>query len=307
MKKIAIILVDWNGHDVTRSCLDSLMAMPGRSDLSTDIYVVDNGSSDPLAPILSPIFPTVHFLRSEKNLGFTGGNNLALAQALQADPDYILYLNNDTEVTADFLFPLVDFLETHPQAGAVQPKICFYPDKGTLWNNGNIFYKFIGQTAVKGYGKPDIIPGGAPLEQPWLTGCAFLMRATLCRSPHYLHFDDHFFALYEDVDLSFRIKKAGYSLFLIPNSRIYHRAGYSSTTRTKGKEGHTHPFMVYLQCRNRIWTTRLYTPWYFVLTAALYLIMYFSLLIPYFLLRGRTQKATQVIKAIRDGLLSPLA
>jgi len=307
MKKIAIILVDWNGLDVTRACLDSLLAMTPRSDLSTEIYVVDNGSKQPLAPVLSASFPAVHFLRSEENLGFTGGNNLALAQALQRDPDYILYLNNDTVVTPDFLFPLLDYLEKHPRVGAVQPKICFYPDKQRLWNNGNIFYKLIGQTAVKGFGKPDRTKGGAPVEQPWLTGCAFMMRASLCRAPYQLKFDDRFFALYEDVDLSFKIRKRGYTLYLVPDSLIYHRAGYSANTRTKGKEGYTHPFMVYLQCRNRIWTTRLYTPWYFAMPAALYFIMYFSLLIPYFLLRGRTQKASRVIKAIRDGLVRSLA
>jgi GT2 family glycosyltransferase len=307
MKKIAIILVDWNGLTVTRACLDSLLAMPARNNLAIDIFVVDNGSAVPVAPLLKNGYPTVHFIRSEENLGFTGGNNLGLDHALATSPDYILFLNNDTVVTPDFLFPLVNFLETHPEAGAVQPKIFFYPDKKRLWNNGNMFYRMIGQTHTRGYGKADLTGPYSASVQPWLTGCAFMIRAALCTAPHHLRFDNRFFALYEDVDLSFKIRALGYALYLVPDSVIYHHAGYSANTRTKGKEGYTHPYVVYLNCRNRIWITRHYTPWYFMPTAFLYLFFYFLLLIPYFSLRGRTQKAAMVLRAIKDGLVTSLA
>lgn len=307
MKKIAIILVDWNGLEVTRACLDSLLAIPNRGDLTTELFVVDNGSTTAIAPVLQAIYPSVHFIRSEKNLGYTGGNNMGLDLALTTKPDHILFLNNDTVVTPEFLFPLVDFLEAHPGAGAVQPKIFFYADNKRLWNNGTLFYDLIGQTAVRGYGKADDNPSVTPSLQPWLTGCALMIRASLCMAPYHLRFDDRFFALYEDVDLSFKVRRLGYSLHVIPNAVIYHHAGYSANTRTKGKEGFTHPFMVYLNSRNRIWIVRRYTPWYFMPTAIIWLSLYFLLLIPYFLLRGRTQKAGMVFKAIRDGLITPLA
>jgi GT2 family glycosyltransferase len=306
MKKIAIILVDWNGLEVTRSCLDSLYSMQRRSDLIIELFVVDNGSAILIEPLLSQRFPSVHFIRSEQNIGFAGGNNLGLDRALQLDPDYILFLNNDTVVTPNFLFPLVDCLDANSQVGAVQSKIFFYPDQQRLWNNGNLFYPLIGQTAVKGYGKLDEIKTTKPSKQSWLTGCAFMMRASLCAAPHQLRFDERFFALYEDVDLSFRIRKLGYSLFLVPDSVIYHHAGYSSTLRIKEKEGFVRPFMVYLNSRNRIWIVRRYTPWYSMVTAFLYLLGYFLLLIPYFLVRGRTQKAGKVLQAIRDGLIASL-
>ena len=307
MRKVAIILVDWNGLEVTRTCLRTLFAIEKPAAVSVDIVVVDNGSDRPVERDLAATFPSVHFIRSEKNLGFTGGNNLGLDQALLLDPDYILFLNNDTEVAPNFLAPLVDFLELHPQAGAVQPKIFFWADKQRLWNNGNLFYSLTGQTAVQDYGKPDKVGQSSALLQPWLTGCAFMMRACLCKAPYHLRFDDRFFALYEDVDLSFKIRGLGYSLYLVPDSVIYHHAGYSSNSRTKSKEGYTHPLMVYLNSRNRIWVVRRYTPWYFLPTAIVWLTLYFLLLLPYFLLCGRMQKARMVIKAIKDGLLASLA
>ena len=307
MKRIAVILVDWNGVEVTQHCLQSLQQAQLSAGFEWKVYLVDNGSTIPLTTAMDPSVLVVNgaavtMIRSEQNLGFTGGNNLGVEQALVDDPDYIFFLNNDTEVSPDFLGPLLECLDSDPAIVAVQPQICFYPEKERIWNAGNLFFPLIGHTQVQGYGTFYKETTSTTKEQRWLTGCAILAKASLFKAPFLLRFNDRFFALYEDVDLSFRIRMLGGRLCYVSQSRIFHRAGYSSNTREKGKEGFTHPFMVFLNSRNRIWIARLHTPWYFMPTTFLFLTGYFLLLIPYFLVRGRTQKAFLVIKAIKAGI-----
>jgi GT2 family glycosyltransferase len=304
MKRVVVILVDWNGEEVTRVCLASLQQALLPSGVSLSVVLVDNGSTKPLSQGLTQEYTFLSLLRSEINLGFTGGNNLGIEQALLQEPDYILFLNNDTVVKGDFLSPLLNFLDTHPHTAAVQPKIYFYPEQTRIWNAGNKFYPWVSQTGVRGYGQLDKPIEEIPQEQPWLTGCAILARASLFSGKEGLRFREKFFALYEDVDLSFRIRSKGMQLFYIPSSVIYHRAGYSSNTKVKTKEGYTHPFMVFLNSRNRIWLARLYTPVYYWPSTFLFLTVYFLLLVPYFLIRGRFTKAFSVLKAIKEGILT---
>jgi hypothetical protein len=304
MKRVVVILVDWNGEEVTRECLASLKQVELPVGVKLSVVLIDNGSVNPISSSIVSEHLFITLLRSETNLGFTGGNNLGIEQALLEDPDYILFLNNDTVVRPDFLRPLLHQLEANPQVAAVQPKICFYPDQSLIWNAGNKFYPWITQTGVRGYGKLNKETDESVQEQPWLTGCAILARVDLFKGKQGLRFNDRFFALYEDVDLSFRIRKTGGKLLYIPSSVIYHHAGYSSNTKVKTKEGYTHPFMVFLNSRNRIWLARLYTPFYYWPTTFLFLFAYFLLLIPYFLLRVRFNKAFLVIKAIKEGILT---
>lgn len=307
MKRIAVIIVDWNGAEVTRHCLQSLQQAHLPHGFEWKVYLVDNGSTIPLATTMVSTAlmvngAAVSIIRSEQNRGFTGGNNLGIEQALIDDPDYIFFLNNDTVVSPEFLSPLLECLVSDSAIVAVQPQICFYPEQERIWNAGNLFYPLISHTTVCGYGKRFKEFDSTCKTQSWLTGCAILAKASLFKAPFHLRFNDRFFALYEDVDLSFRIRKMGGNLRYVSRSRIFHRAGYSSNTREKGKEGFTHPFMVFLNSRNRIWIARLHTPWYFMPTTLLFLAGYFLLLIPYFLMRGRTKKAFLVIKAIKEGI-----
>ena len=304
MKRVVVIIVDWNGEEVTRECLSSLLQAQLPNGVKLDVVLVDNGSVRPLPQTLSKEYHFLYLFRSETNLGFTGGNNLGIEKALLLHPDYILFLNNDTVVETDFFYPLIGHLESNPKTGAVQPKICFYANRSRIWNAGNVFYPWISQTGVKDYGKPDTNDNRNSQQQTWLTGCAILARADLFIGEGGLRFKEKFFALYEDVDLSFMIRKRGFDLCFIPTSKIYHHAGYSSNTRVKTKEGYTRPIMIFLHSRNRIWLARLYTPLFYWPTTFSYLLGYFILIVPYFLFRGRFTKAFLVIKAIKEGILT---
>jgi GT2 family glycosyltransferase len=303
IKEIAIIIVDWNGVEVTRNCLNSLKKLNPSSDFTVEIILVDNASTIPVKEQLSTDFPFIHYFRNENNLGFTGGNNTGIRYALERKSDYFLLLNNDTTVEPDFLQQLFDFMEANPETGAVQPKIYFEHEKTLLWNGSNGFMDVFGHTHVRGYRKKTAQKYEKVREQKWLTACAMMFNLSLLKDSELVLMNEHYFTNYEDVEQSFRIRRAGFKLYYVPQSVVYHVAGYSTNTRKKTKEGFTHPFMVYMNTRNRLLVIREYSPWYFYPTIFLFHFTYYSLLLCYFLIRNRRQKFKKVLEAIRDGLL----
>jgi GT2 family glycosyltransferase len=302
MKEIAIVLVDWNGVEVTKNCLVTLYKLVSSLTYKVEIVLVDNASTIPVKAILEQEFPHVHYFRNEANVGFTGGNNTGIKYAIDRKSDYILLLNNDTTVEPDFLDHLFEFMEAHPNVGAVQPRIFFEHQKDLLWNGGNGFLDIFGHTHVYGYKKKSSSRYEKVKKQPWLTACAMMINLSLLRDKELVLMNEQYFTNYEDVELSFRIRKAGFDLFYVPDSVVYHIAGYSTNTRKKGKEGFVHPFMVYMNSRNRLFVIREYSPWYFLPTIFLFHFCYYILVLTYFLLRRRFQKFKKVVEAIRDGL-----
>ena len=221
--KVAIIIVNWNGFALTKACLESLKELR-YSNFQT--VLVDNGSIDGSGERLKSEFPEIELLTSPDNIGFTGGNNLGIQWALDHSYDQVLLLNNDTLVEPDFLDPLVSFLEQNPDYGAVQPKIMLEVERDKLWNAGGGYFKGLEMTWSIGLGQLDEGQFDQEKDTPWITGCAILVRSVVIRQVGML--DNRFFAYYEDVEWSFRIKKSGFRLRYLPQSKIYHVAGGSS-------------------------------------------------------------------------------
>src|SRR5437899_11006704 len=119
---VAVVTLAWNGREDTLTCLESVDALDW-DDLST--IVVDNGSSDGLVDAVRDRFPHIRVIRSERNLGFAGGNNLGLRAALEAGADYALILNNDTVIDRGAVRELVAEAERRPDAGALCPLIYY--------------------------------------------------------------------------------------------------------------------------------------------------------------------------------------
>ncbi len=296
-KKTAIILVNWNSFDYTAQCIDSLNRVT-RKEFS--VIVVDNGSHDNSGQQLKEKFPHILLIEAGSNLGFTGGNNLGLAYSLREQFQYSLLLNNDTEVAPDFLGLLTDYMDNHPDIGVIQPKIFYHHDKTLLWDGGSYFNPVLGIAYTRGLGK---IPGSrynCIKDVDWVTGCCFLTRNSILQETGLLA--KNFFIYYEDVDLSFRIKKKGYRLVFYPDSVIYHIAGASQKRKEKGKEGFVNPFVHYLNTRNRIWLLKKHTPSIFIPTVILYTFFYTLALMLYFAVRFRIKKLKAVLKAVKDGV-----
>ena len=296
-KKLAIILVNWNSFPVTAGCIESLR-LADYTDHS--VIVVDNGSADGSGKELKEKFGHIILIESATNLGFTGGNNLGMEYAIEQGYEYVLLLNNDTFVEKDFLTVLVTYMDSHPEAGVIQPLIYFDHDRSLVWTAGSYYNKWLGYTASVNYNKPLEKENAQIKEVDWITGCAFFTRASVLKETGLLA--DNLFIYYEDVDLSFRIKKAGHKLIYHPGSVIYHIAGMSNKNKVKGKEGFVNPIVHYLNVRNRIWFLKRYTSPLHSLTVIPFNFFYIIALMAYFALRLRFRKLKTVVKAVKDGL-----
>lgn len=301
LKKTALVLVNWNSFEFTNQCLNSLKHC---KSLTFDIVVVDNGSHDGSATNLKEEFPEIILIQSATNLGFAGGNNLGLDYVLENNYTYVMLLNNDTFVEPNFVDVLVNYMDLNLDVGIIQPKIYCNHNRKLLWNGGSYFNKFFGITYTKGYLRKDKPDYNRIKEVDWVTGCALLTRTAIIKKVGKL--EEKFFIYYEDVDLSFKIKKEGHKLIYHPESIIYHIAGMSNKSKTKRKEGFLNPVVHYLVQRNRIWFLKRYTVAYYIIPTVLYHTCYTLAVMLYFVLRRRFKKLNALLSGIKVGISKSL-
>lgn len=303
MKKLAIVLINWNSFELTKDTLESLQQT---TFTNYDCIVVDNGSIDGSGNALKLQFPNMILIESDTNKGFTGGNNLGMDYALQNGYEYIMLLNNDVAVEPNFLEPLITRLDQDPKIGAVQPLIYFHHDHNLIWNAGSRYLSWIGLPLTLMYFRKDPLRKQTKQQKKidWITGCAFMIRAAVLKETGFLK--DQYFIYFEDVDLSFRIKKAGYQLSYVPESVIYHIAGMSHKSKTKEKEGFLNPKVHYLNGRNRIWFLKAHTPWWAIPTTFFYQFAYYSAVSFYFISRLRFNKLKAWLKGIKEGIFEAI-
>ncbi|HEY0895910.1 MAG TPA: glycosyltransferase family 2 protein [Sphingobacteriaceae bacterium] len=289
-KPVAVILLNWNAHELTANCIRSLLK---HSDTRLfDIIVADNGSADGSPDKLREQFPDLHYIDNNANLGFAGGNNAALRYSIGAGYEFSLIINNDTVAEEDIVTPLVKHLRGHTNVAAVQPLIRFLGQKDKIWNGGSGFNDVFGY-AYSATGAPE------PREVEWVTGCCFLVRNEVLQKTGL--FNEGYFLYYEDTDLSFRIREKGYKLHFLPSATLYHEAGASGKTSSNG-EGTLNPLIHYYTSRNRIWFLRQHSQRRFAPFICGYQLFYFSSVLFYFILRRRHRKARQLLRGISDGL-----
>jgi hypothetical protein len=265
--KVSLILVNWNGFDLTKNCIESIYKI---TYPNYEIVLVDNGSVNDVER-LKQLFPAVTYIENGQNLGFVGGNNVGIRYALKTDAKYIMLLNNDTIVEPDFLTKLVDTLNSDETIGALTPKIYFLHRRDKIWALGGSINLWLGIFKNRSEGKIDHGQFNQVEEVDFVTGCCFMVRRTVIEQIGLLPKD--YFIYYEDSDWSLRIKRLGYRMLCIPGSVIYHVAGASNTNKKKGKDGKSNPIVWYLHVRNQIWMYRKYASWFqyptlFVVTAA---------------------------------------
>jgi GT2 family glycosyltransferase len=302
-KKLAIVIINWNSFDLTS---DTLVSLSSTSYKNYDIIVVDNFSTDNSAAQLEKNFPSIILLKSDENKGFTGGNNLGFDYAINEGYEYVMMLNNDVAVEPDFLEPLVVKLDMDEKIGGVQPLIYFYHDRELIWNAGSRYNAIFGIPYILGYYRKDKgqLQRKKQKSIDWITGCAFMIRTEVLKKVGVLKQD--FFIYYEDVDLSFRIKEAGYALAYEASSVVYHKTGMSHKSKEKLKEGYLNPKVHYLNARNRLFVLKEYTQKIAIPTVILYQIIYFFGISFYFIFRCRWQKLKAWNNGIKDGLFTTL-
>ena len=243
MDKIAVVILNWNGCEMLRSFLPSVVRYSKTE--GAKIYVADNGSTDASVDMLRQEFPDVHLIILKENLGFAEGYNLALQQV---SAEYVMLLNSDVEVTEHWLVPLVSYMDAHPEVAACQPKIRSWRQKelfeyagaagGFIDRYGYPFCRGRIMSAVeKDNGQYDTV---VPVF--WATGAALFIRRK-----DYLDaggLDGRFFAHMEEIDLCWRLRARGRMLVCVPQSTVYHVGG-----ATLKKEN---PHKTFLNFRNNL-------------------------------------------------------
>ncbi|MBI4039374.1 glycosyltransferase [Candidatus Daviesbacteria bacterium] len=213
---VSVIIINWNGQKDLSGCLTSLKKV---KDVEFEVILVDNGSTDQSAKVAQKIFPDVHVIRNQHNLGYAPANNQGLAGARG---EFILFLNNDTKVTDDFLKILVSILKADPKIAAVQPKI-YLMGRGQMLDAVGSFLTWTGFLDHFGYERRDGPQYAKPREIFSAKGACMLFRKSVLDQIG--NFDNLFFAYFEETDLCWRAWLAGYRVSYVPQAVIYHKGG----------------------------------------------------------------------------------
>jgi len=245
--KVLVILVNWNGWMDTADCIDSCRSLD-YPDFET--IVVDNGSSDDSVARLRERFPALRIVPVERNLGFAGGNNVAIRIALQEQTAYVWLLNNDTLVAPDSLSALVQRAECDGAVGAVGSKIRYAADPDRLWYAGGEFTRY-GWTRHRGFNEIDRGQFDTAGPTGFVTGCSMLVPTAVVRDVGLM--DEDYFLYWEEVDWNARIARSGRCLVYEPRSIVWHKVGASTG-------GEASPLKSRYEGRNRVRFYRVQRP-----------------------------------------------
>lgn len=224
MNKISVVILNWNGCEMLRSFLPSVVRFSAGEGI--EVCVADNGSTDDSVEMLRREFPTVRLIVMDQNRGFADGYNQALQKV---EAKYVVLLNSDVEVTEGWLQPMYDYLEQHPEVAACQPKIRSWRQREQFEYAGAAggFIDCYGYPFCRGriMGVVETDRGQYDTVLPifWATGAALFIRLDDYREVGGL--DGRFFAHMEEIDLCWRLRSRGKEIVCIPESTVYHVGG----------------------------------------------------------------------------------
>ena len=221
--KTTVIIPNWNGLDLISECLQALQAQT----LAHMVIVVDNGSTDGSDEMVRNEFPDVQLLKFADNAGFAGGVNRGIRPALEQGAIYIALLNNDAVADRHWLERLEEAADADPKAGIIAAKIV--TQDGKKIDSTGDFYSIWGFPFPRGRGETDEGQYDGPNDREIFaaSGGASLYRADMLKKIGL--FDERFFAYFEDVDLSFRARLAGWGVTYEPKASVRHYIGGTSS------------------------------------------------------------------------------
>lgn len=232
---ISFITVNYNGFKDTCDLIDSI---PFKGNM--EVIVVDNGSIEDEVALILQRYPQVKTIRSNKNLGFAGGNNLGIKAA---NGKYLFLINNDTIFKDYNVQSLIDRLESSPTIGMVCPKIRFARGNNPVQFAGyTLLSKMTVRNQAIGYGEKDEGQYDTPHPTPYAHGAAMLIKREAIEKVGLM--PECYFLYYEELDWSMMFTRAGYEIWYDPACTIYHKESQST--------GQDSPLRTYYITRNRL-------------------------------------------------------
>ena len=232
--KVAALVLNYNGLEVTLQTLESLSAM---TYPNVDLVVVDNGSTDGSYEAVAERFPKVEQVRVAENRGISYGMNHGLRWVLERDHDYVLILNNDIEVDPAMLTEMVAVAEGDPSRGAVGPKAYYYWDRERIWSVGGILRFRESVTTERGDQSLDRGQFDHDQEVDYVNGCAMLVRRAALEATGL--WDPTYYLGVEDADWCWRMKRQGFRCYYAHRARLWHMISHSTGVYKPGRTFHT--------------------------------------------------------------------
>lgn len=246
MPMTAVVILNYNG----KKYLQQFLPVVQKHTPEAKIIVADNGSTDDSVAFLEQFYPEVRLIISKINHGFAGGYNEALKHLAAEDWKYYVLLNSDVEVTDHWLSPLLELMENEDTIAACQPKVRSHLQKNQFEYAGgsggwldSLGYPFC-RGRIFAITEADEGQYNDVQEIFWATGAAMMIRAKLFHESG--GFDADYFAHLEEIDLCWRLKRAGYKIMVQPDAVVYHVGG--------GTLAYNTPYKTYLNFRNSLYT-----------------------------------------------------
>ena len=287
--KVAVIVVNWKKYDITSSCIESIL---NSTNSNFKIILVDNESDNKKVKKFK-YRNEIKIIQNKKNEGFSKANNIGIDYALKNNYDYTILINNDTVVDKN----LIEVLLRTAQAknfSVLQPLILKYNGK-EIWNAGGRINYFFGNFITRKKVGNSLNSSQELTE--WLTGCCCLFKTKIFKEIGKL--DESFFAYYEDVDFSLRLKKHGYKIGFTSKTHVYHYESFSSISNNY-KGGKLSPYIHYLNIRNHILILKKHSDLFNPFGTRLYQIFKIISYSIYFIFRLRFTKLNMVYKGLLD-------
>lgn len=231
--KVAALVLNYNGKDITLQTVESLLAMTYPNLV---VAVIDNGSTDGSPAAVAEAFPTVDQVLVEVNEGPAAGMNAGLRWAMAGDFDYVLALNNDIEVAPDMLDEMMAVAESDPSIGCVGPKCFYYWDRDRLWSAGGRLRFGESVTKERGMGELDRGQYERTEEVDYINGCAMLVPRRVLEEVGV--WDPIFFLSVEDADWCMRMKRRGYRCVYAHRAVLWHMVSHTVGVYVPSKTFH---------------------------------------------------------------------
>lgn len=288
--KLAVILVNYNGEKYNVACIESILANSNAAELK--IIVVDNASQDDSMRLLGEKYAgneQLELIRLDDNYGFSYANNVGIDRAKEQGADYVMLLNNDTEIMPDMLSQLWECAKRHPGSVAV-PKIYYSDDRKRLWSAGGSFSPVIKKAGHIGLDETDQGQYDQEREIGFATGCCLWIPMEVIEKAGTL--DARFFLYYEDTEYSFRLHRMGIPIYYCPRAVMYHKVGAS----TRGADS---ALCAYYIARNWLLCNRLHLGRRYPLFLAYYALNR-TVCCLLWLVRGKGELVQATLKGISD-------
>ena len=240
--ELSIIIINYNTYALTKKCIETVYEFT--KNIEFEIILVDNASVECDAQLFKTVFPEIQLIINKENVGFAKGNNIGIEKA---KGEYILLLNSDIELVENSIYTCVEFLKNHPNVGVVSPML-IYPD-GRIQSVGQRFpsvkYQLLELLRVQKI-LPKATAGKLLLGSffnyqvnttvDWVWGAFFLTKKEIIEQLPQQQLNDTFFMYYEDMQWCLDIKKLGYKIYYLANTKAIHRMGGSSGKKNEMME-----------------------------------------------------------------------